>query len=229
MESETAVVDHNGRVSFIVAVPRPDMKQDYEAHGTHCVEYDPEFVAVLFSNWKEEEDGHLYCDQARDRHGPRHRRLLPQDLPRSESHHRRLPGKYSTWNTILLTSQTFSNEHYETTVKRRYKSSRDLLFEALTSDFHKCFNNPGINGPCAWAASNFIPYGTLAKGAKGVIAFRFALETGADLAQAKLALQAALDGYSSAVINKLLATADAIRTLASPRGRSRPIVSLCRI
>ncbi|WP_159400938.1 polymorphic toxin-type HINT domain-containing protein [Streptomyces sp. NRRL B-24484] len=230
MQSQTAVVDDNGRVSFVMVVQRPDMKQDYVEHGTNCVEYDPEFMAVLLSNWKEGKDGHLYCDQPVTVTVSGTVDYYLKTCPEPNLTIAACQGKYSTWDTILLDTRTLSNEHYETTVEKQYKSTRQFILEAITSDFVKCWNNPGLNGPCAWAASNFIPYGTLAKGAKAVVAFRYALETGVALEDAKLALQASLEGFKDATVGKLLATADAIAafrlTLKDGKGVDESLAAL---
>ncbi len=138
-------------------------------------------------------------------------------------------GKYSDWD-ILVLSSTVENTQYTTTVEvsssdyeRHYKvhcsgttgsscrtgDSGEMLLKMLTGDFVKCFNNPNLSS-CAWAASTFIPVGTLTKATKEIVAFRFAIQSGVGLDAAKLALQATLNGYSDAIIGKLLATADKV-------------------
>ncbi|MFF8770860.1 polymorphic toxin-type HINT domain-containing protein [Kitasatospora sp. NPDC015120] len=105
-----------------------------------------------------------------------------------------------------------------------------MILKALTDDFVKCFNNLGLNGPCAWAASNFIPYKTLVTAAKSITAYRFAILAGVGIEDAKLALQLSLDGYSQAVRAKLDKVAEAVTsfrgTLASGEGSDAALAAL---
>ncbi|KDN80642.1 hypothetical protein KCH_76180 [Kitasatospora cheerisanensis KCTC 2395] len=212
LQNETAVVDSLGRVSYIVMVPRPDVKYSYTEHGSHCVEYDPEFMAVLLSNWREE-GKNLVCDQPVTVKATGTLDYFLKTCPEPGLAIATCLGRYSTWETVLVDSQTLTDVTYEATVKKQYKSTNQMIFEALTGDFVKCWNNPGVNASCAWAASNFIPWGTLAKGVKGIAAFRLALETGIGLEDAKLAVQASLDGYKAGAAAKLTQAADLIEAV----------------
>ncbi|PYC69537.1 hypothetical protein C7C46_27970 [Streptomyces tateyamensis] len=129
-------------------------------------------------------------------------------------------GKYTTWDTVVLSTQHLDGVPYTTTMDlpyEDYKTKYDpkvvagkFLWDILAGDFVKCFNNPGLNSSCAWAAATLIPVGKLADAAKGIVALRFAMETGVGLEDAKLALQATLKGYTSPVVDKLTAAADAV-------------------
>ncbi|MFF1872601.1 polymorphic toxin-type HINT domain-containing protein [Kitasatospora herbaricolor] len=209
LQNDTAVIDEFGRVTYVEGVPQSDVKPKIiDADHGKCIEYDPIIIAFFPGNWREE-GNKLVCDLPVTVKVTGTINYYLKTCPEPNLSIAACLGKYSNWDAVLIRSEPIDTQ-YNTTVKTEYKSTDQLIFEAVTGDFVKCWKNPGINGPCAWAASNFIPYGTLAKGAKGIAAFRFALETGVELEQAKLALQAALDGYSDAVKLKLLATADKI-------------------
>ncbi|MFD5086893.1 polymorphic toxin-type HINT domain-containing protein [Kitasatospora sp. NPDC058406] len=209
MQHETATVDSNGRVSFVEGVPRSDVNPAVirEDHSK-CVEFNPIIIAIFPGGWREE-GKKLVCDLPVTVKVTGTVDYYLKTCPEPNLSIAACQGKYSSLDTVLIRTEPVTSQ-YDTTAKKEYKSTSQLIFDALTGDFVKCWNTPGLNGPCAWAASNFIPYGTLAKGAKGITAFRLALETGVELEQAKLALQAALDGYSDAVKLKLLATADKV-------------------
>ncbi|MGW4647609.1 polymorphic toxin-type HINT domain-containing protein [Kitasatospora sp. NPDC004289] len=241
-ESETATVDENGRVSFIEVHQKEGMKQEVVREDmSKCVLDDPgtELGWILKADsktWHKNGAGVEVCDVALTVKVKGEIEYILKTCPEPDLSIAACQGKYTTWNTVLLQTQSVDTE-YQTTVEltygdyaKHYKvscsqgvcmsgDSSRLLLHMLTDDFVKCFKNFGFNGPCAWAASNFIPYGTLAKAAKGVVAFRFALEAGVGIAEAKLALQATLEGYGDAVKLRLMASADAIVAFrASLRG-----------
>ncbi|MGW2400789.1 polymorphic toxin-type HINT domain-containing protein [Kitasatospora sp. NPDC001664] len=240
-ESETATVDENGRVSFVEVHQKEGMKQEIVREDmSKCVQDDPgtEFGWLFKSDsktWHRNGAGVEVCNVVVTVKAKGEIEYILRTCPEANLSIAACQGKYTTWDTLVLQTQSIDTE-YQTTVELAYgdylkhfkvscqnaqggkpvcasgDSSR-LLLHMLTDDFVKCFKNFGLNGPCAWAASNFIPYGTLAKGAKGIVAFRFALETGVGIEQAKLALQASLEGYSDAVKLKMMASADAILAL----------------
>ncbi|MDV5145394.1 polymorphic toxin-type HINT domain-containing protein [Streptomyces sp. SBC-4] len=252
-ESETAVVDENGRVSFIQVVPRPGLKQEIVREDmSKCIADDPgtELGWLLKSGsktWHKNAAGVEVCNVTVTVKVVGEIDYILKTCPEPNLSIAACQGKYSTWNTLVLSTETVNTE-YPTTIELTYTNyakhykvscsqgvcmsgdSSRMLIHMLTDDFVKCFNNFGLNGPCAWAASNFIPYGTLAKGAKGVVAFRFALESGVGIEQAKLALQASLDGYNAATIGRLTAMADAVTsfrlTLRSGVGTDAALTAL---
>ncbi|WP_344445898.1 polymorphic toxin-type HINT domain-containing protein, partial [Kitasatospora nipponensis] len=129
-------------------------------------------------------------------------------------------GKYTTWDTVVLNTQHLDGVPYETTIDipyTDYKTKYDpkviagkMFWDIIAGDFVKCFNNPGLNASCAWAAATLIPVGKLADAAKGIVAFKYAVETGVGIEDARLALQATLNGYSGAVLDKLNGVADLV-------------------
>ncbi|PJN23114.1 RNase A-like domain-containing protein [Kitasatospora sp. CB02891] len=240
MESQTAVVDDLGRVSYMDAVPHGELKQEivfddkYGKGLQACVD-----AVDILRRWTSSAKWH------RGPNGGEEVCTFPVNVkvtgeidyilrtcPDAGLSIAACHGKYNNdWvTTPLYTAQLdkvqmessydlLSSEYME-----RYNcysappgsrncqtmESSKIIVHLLVGDFIECFKNPGLNASCAWAASNFIPYGTLSKAAKGLVAFRFALETGTDLGQAKLALQASLDGFKDATVGKLLASADAL-------------------
>ncbi|MEU6236520.1 polymorphic toxin-type HINT domain-containing protein, partial [Kitasatospora sp. NPDC047058] len=229
MQHETAVVDDTGRVTYVRAIPRPDTKyENVRDTLATCVLSDPHAVtsngypvALPKSKaWHTNTAGDSVCTITVTVKVTGTLDYFLSTCPEPNLSIAACTGKYSVWDTLLLRSEPISSQ-YDTTIditeldyRTKYSpqaAAGRVVVDAVTGDFVKCWNNPGLNGPCGWAASNFIPYGTLGKAAKGIVAFRFALETGVELEQAKLALQATLNGYSDAVISKLIATADAIK------------------
>ncbi|MFJ6138629.1 polymorphic toxin-type HINT domain-containing protein [Kitasatospora sp. NPDC092286] len=228
MQHETATVDNNGRVTYIDVIPRPDVKyENVRDTMATCVLSDPHLttsngypVALPKSKaWHTNAAGDSICTITVTVKVTGTHDYFLKTCPEPNLSIAACQGKYSTWDTLLLRSEPI-NSQYDTTVditefdyRTKYSpqgAASRFVVDTVTSDFVNCYKSPGVNASCAWAASNFIPYKTLLTGVKGVVAFRFALETGVELEQAKLALQATLNGYSDAVTSKLLATADAI-------------------
>ncbi|MFF2628650.1 RNase A-like domain-containing protein [Kitasatospora griseola] len=241
MESQTAVVDDLGRVSYMDAVPHGELKQEIVFDGKYgkglqaCVD-----AADILSSWRSSASWH------RGPNGGEEVCTFPVNVkvtgeidyilrtcPEAGLSIAACHGKYNNdWVTTSLYTKQLDHVQMESTYDlpssqymERFKcysnpgsgsgmcqtmESSKIVVHLLVGDFIECFKNPGLNASCAWAASNFIPYATLGKAAKGLVAFRFALETGTDLGQARLALQASLDGFKDATVGKLLASADAL-------------------
>ncbi|MGW2253275.1 polymorphic toxin-type HINT domain-containing protein [Kitasatospora sp. NPDC001660] len=227
LENQTATVDSSGRVSYIEAVPQDDMKTDQGKDNlSHCTAGD--FVLgrsdIMLKNidpkvWHDNGKGDTVCDVTVNVKVTGTVNYIMKTCPEPGLSIVACAGKYTVWNTVLVSSTQVSDQRDETfqltyfDYKAHYSPEAQrgqFLYHALTDDFVKCYHNPGLNSSCAWAAANFIPYGTLAKGAKAVVAFRFALETGVGIEDAKLAVQATLDGYSQAAISKLMSTSDLV-------------------
>ncbi|WP_406111100.1 polymorphic toxin-type HINT domain-containing protein [Kitasatospora purpeofusca] len=129
-------------------------------------------------------------------------------------------GRYQTWDTVLLGTEQLNSVPYESKVELTYQDYKlhydpkvlagRLLWNMLTGDFVKCFNNPGLNKACGFALATILPLGTLAKAAKGTVAYRYAILTGISVDEAKLALQATLDGYSQTILSSLNVLADRV-------------------
>ncbi|MFF3075338.1 polymorphic toxin-type HINT domain-containing protein, partial [Kitasatospora sp. NPDC057936] len=227
LEDQTATVDAQGRVSYVVADPQSDMKADpVKDNMGHCTAGD--FVMgrgdVLLKNvdpkvWHQNDKGQDVCDLTVTVHVTGTVNYVMKTCPEPGLSIAACTGKYSVWNTVVVSSTKVDDQRDQNVqityfdYKAHYSPEAvrgQILWHALTDDFVKCYHDFGFNSSCAWAASNFIPYGTLAKGAKAVVAFRFALETGVGIEDAKIAVQATLNGYSQAAINKLTSTADAV-------------------
>ncbi|WP_380282318.1 polymorphic toxin-type HINT domain-containing protein [Kitasatospora purpeofusca] len=227
MQHETASIDEAGRVTYIEAVPKGDMKpQVLKDDSVHCMNGDPsQGMASWFqdSAWHDNAAGKSVCSVKATLKVTGTVDYILRTCPEANLTIAACQGKYSTWDTLLLKSE-HQEYQYDTVLEMsltdwvtKYSpqaQSRQILANLFFGDFIRCFDDPGHNASsCAWAASNFIPFGTLAKAAKGIVAFRFALETGVELEHAKLALQATLEGFSEAAKLKFLATADAIAAL----------------
>ncbi|MEU8517751.1 polymorphic toxin-type HINT domain-containing protein, partial [Kitasatospora sp. NPDC048722] len=223
MQHETAVVDDNGRVTYVQTVPRPDTKQEIlKDNRGRCNFGDPTLGLNSLgtkSSWYDNAAGVRVCDVNATVKVTGTVDYFLRTCPEPNLSIAACQGKYSTWDTLLLRTEPL-NTQYDTVIQitehdwnTKFSGqalANNALREMLFGDFIKCYNDPGFNASCAWAASNFIPYGTLAKGAKAIVAFRFALETGVGIEDAKLALQATLNGYSDAVTSKLLSAADGV-------------------
>ncbi|WP_344446933.1 polymorphic toxin-type HINT domain-containing protein, partial [Kitasatospora nipponensis] len=225
LQDQTAVVDDQGRISYIEAVPQGDMKNDVLKDDMgHCTAGD--FIQgrsdILIRNidpkvWHDDGKGQTVCDLKLTVKTSGTVNYIMRTCPEPGLSIVACTGKYSVWDTVLVSSQHVENTQ-DQTVPLGYADYRlhyspdavrgQILWDALTGDFVKCYKDFGFNKSCALAASTFIPYGTLAKGAKAVVAFRFALETGVGIADAKLAVQATLDGYSQAAISKITSVTD---------------------
>ncbi|MEU1285888.1 hypothetical protein ABZ449_16775, partial [Kitasatospora sp. NPDC005856] len=250
----TATDPDNYRESFVEVQPRPGVTQvPVRTDMTKCIADDTgTFLGWLFKRgsktWHKNDAGVEVCDVKVTVKVTGTVDYVLKTCPEPGLSVEACKGKYSTWDTLVLDTKTLENVQYETTYEmsyleyaKHYKAycgngvcvtgdSSKLIVDALTGDFVKCFNNPGLNGPCAWAASIFLPVGTLSKAAKGIVAFRFAVETGIGIEEAKLALQATLDGYSQAVVSKLTAVADQVTafraTLANGVGTEAALAAL---
>ncbi|MEU8514585.1 polymorphic toxin-type HINT domain-containing protein [Kitasatospora sp. NPDC048722] len=222
LQSETAAVDDNARVSYIDVVPHGDLSQKAQTwDDSRCFSW----AMRNDKYWHRNPGGKDVCTV------PAKIKITGQvdyylkTCPEPNLSIAACQGKYSSWDTLLVATKPIDmvadgtvdlDEAYF-----QYNSCYGgdssgagcvpgAMAVALVQDFWNCAKNPGLNASCAWAASNFIPFGTLGKAAKAIIAFRFALEAGTDLVQAKLALQASLDGMKDATYGKLLATADSV-------------------
>ncbi|MFF3071737.1 polymorphic toxin-type HINT domain-containing protein [Kitasatospora sp. NPDC057936] len=247
LQDQTATVDAQGRVSYVEAVPQDDMKTDpVKDDMSHCTagDYTEGRSGIIIKNidpkvWHDNGKGDTVCDVTVNVKITGTVNYVMKTCPEPGLSIVACAGKYSVWNTVVVSSTQVSDQRDETVqlsytdYKLHYSPQAqlgNLLYHALTDDFVKCYHDPGLNASCAWAASNFIPYGTLAKGAKAIVAFRFALETGVGIEDAKLAVQATLNGYSQAAISKLTSTADIVakfrQTLADGVGADAALQAL---
>ncbi|MFE2408864.1 polymorphic toxin-type HINT domain-containing protein [Kitasatospora sp. NPDC059408] len=228
LQSDTAVVDDNGRVSYIESVPRGDLQKEVvKSNEARCGKGQTGTLADLWTdeNFYTNAAGVRVCDVTYTIRVTGTIDYILKTCPEAGLSIAACMGKYSVWDTLLVGSDQLNKSEITTTVAMTQKDFDKInvtcqrgvcgsptvnAFTLFAGDFIACFKDPGFNSHCAWAASNFIPFGTLAKGAKGIVAFRFALETGVGIEDAKLALQATLNGYSDAITSKLLRAADAV-------------------
>ncbi|MEV7026341.1 polymorphic toxin-type HINT domain-containing protein, partial [Kitasatospora sp. NPDC093558] len=227
LQNQTATVDSSGRVSFIEAVPQGDMKtEQLKDNLGRCTagDYVMGHGDVMIKNvdpkiWHDDGKGQDVCDVTVNVKVTGTVNYVMKTCPEPGLSIAACTGKYTVWNTVVVGStqvndqrdETFQLGYFDYRLHYSPEAQRgQILWHALSDDFVKCYHDPGINAHCAWAASNFIPWGTLAKGVKVIVAFRFALEAGVGIEDAKLAVQATLDGYSQAALSKLTSTADAV-------------------
>ncbi|MFD8082878.1 polymorphic toxin-type HINT domain-containing protein, partial [Kitasatospora sp. NPDC059722] len=235
----TAGTDGSGvsgdRAYYIEVVPHDDVKQEIVKDDmSKCITDDPGTIGGwLFGDsktWHNNAAGQQVCTVPVKVKVTGTVDYVMRTCPEAGLSLDACKGKYSVWDTVVLNTTTLDGKTaYDSTIELSYSEyaqhykvycgpeggcatgdSSRLLLHLLTDDFVKCFNNPGLNASCAWAAATFAPVGKLAEAGKGIIAFRFALETGVGIEDAKLALQATLNGYSQATINSLTSVADAV-------------------
>ncbi|WP_157032510.1 hypothetical protein [Kitasatospora cheerisanensis] len=116
-------------------------------------------------------------------------RLHPEDLSRTGAEHRRVPRQVHGVDSVPPRQQDARprsgrepHRHAVQRVPDAVQSATRTLVADLPDDresstigrphpswgdFIDCFKNPGLNSSCAWAASNFIPFGTLAESRQG--------------------------------------------------------------
>ncbi|MDI1462183.1 polymorphic toxin-type HINT domain-containing protein [Catellatospora sp. KI3] len=226
VQTETVFVGEDGRVSFVEAVPQPNTKQEIIREDiSKCVEEDPGTATGWFTaddTWHKNKAGVEVCDVPVTVKVTGDIDYVMKTCPVPNLSITACHGQYTSTDTLLLSSKPLDNPQYDTTAELTYTEysqhykvycdkdggcatgdSAKLLFHILTDDFVKCFNNPGLNGPCAWAALTVIPTTTLIKGVKYVTALRWALLTGVAVTDARLALDTTLLVYTTASMNRL--------------------------
>ncbi|MFF1870139.1 polymorphic toxin-type HINT domain-containing protein [Kitasatospora herbaricolor] len=225
MQAQSTVVDDVGRVSYVEAVPRAGLQQKLvKDDSVHCIHGDgSQGLADLFqdSAWHRNAAGESVCDVKgtvkvtgivdywlRTCHEP--------GLTIAECQ-----GRYVAWDSKLLESKTLDGEEHPVTFQITLKDwvtkyspnaiANKILADVLFGDFIDCFKNPLKNiGACAWAASNFIPFGTLAKIAKVGVVLKVAVETGVGYNEARLLADAAYDGIKAAGLGTMVALGDRV-------------------
>ncbi|MFD7596523.1 polymorphic toxin-type HINT domain-containing protein [Kitasatospora sp. NPDC059812] len=227
--------DNGGRAYYVEVVPHDDVKPDIVKDDmSKCIVDDPGTLGGwLFGDsktWHKNDTGEQVCTVPVKIKVSGTVDYVMRTCPEAGLSVTACKGKYSTWDTLVLNTQQLDGKsQYDSTIELTYSyfaqhykvycgsegmcatgDSSRLLLHMLTDDFVKCFNNPGLNASCGWAAATFAPVGTLTKAAKGIVAFRFALASGVGIEEAKLALQATLKGYSEAAIKGFNSAADAV-------------------
>ncbi|MGW2255564.1 polymorphic toxin-type HINT domain-containing protein, partial [Kitasatospora sp. NPDC001660] len=214
-----------GRAYYVETVPHDDMKPaNVQEDMSKCISDDPGSMSGMWSSlfgsttWHKNAAGDLVCSVKLTAKVSGTVDYVMRTCPEAGLALDACKGKYQTWDTVLLSTQHVDGVPYETTVDLTYKDYKtkydpnvvagQILWQMVAGDFIKCFNNPGLNASCGWAAASLIPVGKLVDAAKGVVALRFAIEAGVGIEDAKLALQATLNGYSQTVVGSFTALAD---------------------
>ncbi|MFJ3794235.1 polymorphic toxin-type HINT domain-containing protein [Kitasatospora sp. NPDC090091] len=227
LQDGTAVVDDQGRISFIEASPQGDAKVDgVQDDLDRCAAgdmmlsiYGKVLKPLDTSVWHNDASGKPVCTVNLTVRATGTTDYILRTCPEPNLTIAACRGKYTVWNTVLVSSEK-TDVQYPQTVEltyadylKNYKPKNhgvEDLWKIITGDFVDCYHDFGFNKPCVLAAANFIPYEKLLASAKSVVAFRYALETGIAIEDAKLALQATLEGYSKAALAKVTSTADLV-------------------
>ncbi|MEV7027030.1 glycohydrolase toxin TNT-related protein, partial [Kitasatospora sp. NPDC093558] len=227
LQSQTATVDDRGRVSYVEAVPQDDITPKIISQDSgRCIPAEPLFIALFhIGNWREDKADHgkLVCDLPVTVKVTGTINYVLRTCPEPGLSIAACAGKYKVWDTVLVSSVPLKDVQYNTTVKQPLVTQEEFMMKLVFGDFIECWNKPDFNGPCALAAATFIPFGTLAKGAKVIVAAKVAMETGIGVDAAMLALRNTLDAASLARV-KLEATYDVWKTanLLQAQGKFGP-------
>ncbi|MEU4303396.1 polymorphic toxin-type HINT domain-containing protein [Kitasatospora aureofaciens] len=228
LQNATATVDDQGRISYIDAVPQGDPKTDIvkddlsrcEAGDMMLSAYGNVMKPLDPTVWHNDASGKPVCTITLTVKATGTTDYYMKTCPEPNLTIAACRGKYTTWNTVLLNSSPVDAQYTQTVdityaeYVKKYRPKVDtgqILYDMTIGDFVKCYNDPGFNASCGMAVANAAPFiPALAKSVKAVVAFRYALTTGVGIEDAKLAVQASLDGYNKAALAKLTATADAV-------------------
>ncbi|WP_380282149.1 polymorphic toxin-type HINT domain-containing protein [Kitasatospora purpeofusca] len=246
--SDGTGADGDGRAYYVERVPRDDLRpSNVKQDMGKCITDDPaELYGALKSlfggnhTWYENAAGKTVCKVKVTAKVSGTVDYFLRTCPEPGLTTEACKGTYPVWESVLLGTEQLNGVPYETSVEMTYtdyKRDHDprvlagrLLWNMLTGDFVKCFNNPGFNRACGFALATVLPVGTLAKAAKGAVAYRFAMISGIGVDEAKLALRATLDGYSQTILNGLNAVADNVArfrlTLSSGVGTEEALIVL---
>ncbi|MFJ8045535.1 polymorphic toxin-type HINT domain-containing protein [Kitasatospora sp. NPDC096147] len=212
-QMETAYVDENGRINFVVAIPEGEIQNPKVTEHNKCntlvslTALDVVFSSKWNIDWANDK---ITCDMKVTVEGEVKVRYVLKTCPDPNLSITQCQGRYSLADTAQLETRTEKVKPFDTVIKVDWKAPADLIIDGITEDFVQCSKDFDFNAHCAWAASNFIPFGTLLKGVKGIAAFHTALEIGGDLTMAKAALKVSLEGIGDATRLRLTAAADAI-------------------
>ncbi|MFF1909933.1 polymorphic toxin-type HINT domain-containing protein [Kitasatospora sp. NPDC058218] len=227
LQDGTAVVDDQGRISFIEASPQDDARVngvqddlDRCAAGDMMLSiYGKVLKPLDTSVWHNDASGKPVCTVNLTVKASGTTDYIMRTCPEPNLTIAACRGKYTVWNTVLVSSEKMDVQYPQTVeltyadYLKNYKPKNhgaEDFWKIVTGDFVDCYHDFGFNKPCVLAAANFIPYEKLLASAKSVVAFRYALETGVAIEDAKLAVQASLEGFSKAAATKLTSTADLI-------------------
>ncbi|WP_053645597.1 polymorphic toxin-type HINT domain-containing protein [Streptomyces sp. XY431] len=220
--------DGDGQAYYVERVPRDDLKPGKVRQDmSKCMTDDPAkaygALKSLFGanhTWYKNAAGEMVCKVKVTAKVSGTVDNLLRTCPEAGLTVEACKGRYQAWDTMVLGTEQLNGVPYESTVEMTYQDYKlkydpqvlagRLLWHLLTGDFVRCFNNPGFNTACGFALATVMPIGTLTRAAKGAIAYRYAILAGIRVDEAKLALQATLNGYSRTAVDALDSLADSI-------------------
>ncbi|GAB7188571.1 ALF repeat-containing protein [Kitasatospora sp. Ki12] len=232
LQDGTAVVDDQGRISYIEASAEPDTKPEHVKDDLDRCAAGDMMLSIYgtvqqpmdTSVWHNDASGKPVCTVTVTTKVTGTTTYILKTCPDPNLTIAACAGKYTVWNTTVVGSEKMDVQ-FDQTVEltyadylKYYKPKNhgvEDLWKILSSDFVNCYHDFGFNKSCVLAAANFIPYEKLLASVKSIVAFRYALETGIAIDEAKLAVQATLDGYSKAALAKFTATADLVAKFRS--------------
>ncbi|MFD7743514.1 polymorphic toxin-type HINT domain-containing protein [Streptomyces sp. MJM8645] len=240
--SGTAGTNGDERAYYVEVVERPGFQKKVIAdnlercdHGTMGV---TDRLVYGDGNWHKNDAGVLVCDVTTTAQFTGTVDYLMRTCPEPGLTVEQCRGKYSVWDTIVLSSTTLDRKTVTATIqvtREQFFASgaapvcflevcysgagAGFLANVLYGDAIECINHPGATAACGFALANLLPAATVLKGAKAIAAFRTATATGIGIAEATVALDAALGATNQALVKSLTATAglvtkarDSIRT-----------------
>ncbi|WP_344446785.1 polymorphic toxin-type HINT domain-containing protein, partial [Kitasatospora nipponensis] len=255
--ADTVVVDDDGRVSAVFSRPEGDVKQEVVSEDmSKCVADDPGTLANwLFSDaktWHKNAAGVEVCDVPVkvQPHGTMDYEL--KTCPTANVSIADCQGQYTNADVTPLTSVKLDAiKPFDDTIELTYDDyaahykvyctpdggcstgdSGKILWQMLTGDIVKCWNHPGLNASCAWAAATVLPAGTLLKGAKVIVAAKIAIETGVAIDDAMTLVRTTSDVISAATAARVQGLVDSVArfraTLTDGVGTDAALADLAR-
>ncbi|MFJ3794248.1 polymorphic toxin-type HINT domain-containing protein [Kitasatospora sp. NPDC090091] len=231
--SGTVVNNGDERAYYVEVVERPGFQKQTISdnlercdHGTMGL---TDRLVYGDGNWRKNEAGVLVCDVTTTALFTGTVDYLMRTCPEAGLTVEQCKGKYSVWDTIVLSSTTLDRKTVTTTIAMTREqffasgaaptcflevcysgSGAGFLANILYGDAIECINHPGVTEACGFALANLLPAATVLKSAKAVAAFRAAAATGIGVAEATAALDAALGATNQALVKSLTATTDLI-------------------
>ncbi|MFD7827729.1 polymorphic toxin-type HINT domain-containing protein [Kitasatospora sp. NPDC059803] len=228
--SGTAGTNGDESAYYVEVVERPGFQKKVIAdnlercdHGTMGV---TDRLVYGDGNWHKNDAGVLVCDVTTTAQFTGTVDYLMRTCPEPGLTVEQCRGKYSVWDTIVLSSTTLDRKTVTATIqvtREQFFASgaapvcflevcysgagAGFLANVLYGDAIECINHPGATAACGFALANLLPAATVLKGAKAIAAFRTATATGIGIAEATVALDAALGATNQALVKSLTATA----------------------
>ncbi|MFJ7280214.1 polymorphic toxin-type HINT domain-containing protein [Kitasatospora sp. NPDC098663] len=228
--SGTVINNGDERAYYVEVVERPGFQKKTISdnlercdHGTMGL---TDRLVYGNGNWRKNEAGVLVCDVTTTALFTGTVDYLMRTCPEPGLTVEQCKGKYSVWDTIVLSSTTLDRKTVTATIvmtREQFFASgaapvcflevcysgagAGFLANVLYGDAIECINHPGITEACGFAAATLLPAAIVLKSAKAVAAFRAATATGIGVAEATAALDAALGATNQALVKSLTATA----------------------